>query len=285
MEVSASEFARMCGVSSMAICKKIKEGTLVRNCGKNGRKLDTDNIKNRAYLDRHQADLKTKLEKQTLEVVATENFICGQPLPKDGASCPEDFFVSEEKNASGSSSTENTLQTVQQQSPATPAKQTVTTDKQKFLASANKSRQMMDMTIRQLLRNFGTVDNIEQFSKIQRDLSAADEREQKTQERRLLQIPKDFVVQHVFGYIDQLINQLLDVPEAICDQVIAVSLAGGNDVRINVMHILSDNLTKSITGAKEHIINELNALKGKYDKAETVAMNLRDQLEEMQEVG
>ena len=93
------------------------------------------------------------------------------------------------------------------------------------------------------------------------------------------------MVQHVFGYIDQLINQLLDVPEAICDQVIAVSLAGGNDVRINVMHILSDNLTKSITGAKEHIINELNALKGKYDKAESVAMNLRDQLEEMQEVG
>ena len=71
-------------------------------------------------------------------------------------------------------------------------------------------------------------------------------------------------------------NQLLDVPEAVCDQVIAVSLAGGNDARINVMHILSDNLTKCIAGAKEHIVEELNALKGRYDKAETEAVMQRD---------
>jgi len=144
------------------------------------------------------------------------------------------------------------------------------------MASPNKPRLMMDMTIRQLLRSFSTLDNVEQFSKIQRDLSAADEREQKTQERRLLQIPKDFVVQRVFGYMDGLMNQLLDVPEAVCDQVIAVSLAGGNDARINVMHILSDNLTKCIAGAKEHIVEELNALKGRYDKAETEAVMQRD---------
>ena len=150
-------------------------------------------------------------------------------------------------------------------------------------SSEHKPRLVMNMTIAELLRTFGTMDNIEQFSKIQRDLSVADEREQRTQERRMIQIPKDFVVQRFFGYVDSLMNQLLDVPEAVCDQVIATSLAGGNDCRTSVMRILSDNLTKCISGAKTHIIGELNALRGKYDKQEQVAESLQAQLAELQE--
>ena len=252
MEVSASDFARMCGVSAMMVCKKIKDGTLIRNCGKNGRKLDTDNPKNRAYLERKQGKIKTKLRTQKMEAAVASGL---------------DFEPGQDFQAQ-----EISLQPVQEKQTG-PAE---TEERKRLMASANKPRLMMDMTIRQLLRSFSTLDNVEQFSKIQRDLSAADEREQKTQERRLLQIPKDFVVQRVFGYMDGLMNQLLDVPEAVCDQVIAVSLAGGNDARINVMHILSDNLTKCIAGAKEHIVEELNALKGRYDKAETEAVMQRD---------
>ena len=249
MEVTASVFARMCGVSAMMICKKIKDGTLVRDCGKNGRRLDTDNPKNRAYLERKQGKIKTKLRTQQMEAAVADglDFEEGQ-----------DF---------------QTQEIPVQEKQVRPAENE---ERKKLMAAPNKPRLMMDMTIRQLLRSFNTMDNVEQFSKIQRDLSAADEREQKTQERRLLQIPKDFVVQRVFGYIDSLMNQLLDVPEAVCDQVIAVSLAGGNDARISVMHILSDNLTKCIAGAKEYIVEELNALKGRYDKAETEAVIQRD---------
>ena len=286
MEVSASDFARMCGVSSMAICKMIKAGTLVRNAGPKGKKLDTDNIKNRAYLERKQSELKTKLETQTLEAsasfAATENIPAGEALPEHTATVTP---PQEKTKAPPRPAPAPDTQAKQKPSLQQLLGQTVTTEKQQVLAAANKSRIMMDMTIRQLLRAFGTIDNIEQFSKIQRDLSAADEREQKTQERRLLQIPKDFVVNRLFAFLDDLMNQLLDVPEAICDQVIAVSLAGGNDARVNVMHILSDNLTKCISGAKEHVQEELNMLKGKYDKAENVAIDLRDQLEEMREVG
>lgn len=94
-------------------------------------------------------------------------------------------------------------------------------------------------------------------------------------------MPKDFVVQRVFGYMDQLMEQLLDVPEAVCDQVIAVSLANGQDKRESVMNILNDNLTRCISGAKSHIVNELTALRSKYDKQENENIRLREKLEEM----
>ena len=142
---------------------------------------------------------------------------------------------------------------------------------------------MLKLPIGQLLKQFKSIDAIEKYSKILRDLSSADEREQKTQERRLSQIPKEFVLQSMFGYMNQLMNQLLDVPEAVCDQIIAVSLAGGDDCRISVMHVLNDNLTRCISGAKEHMINELNALKNKYDKQERFNIEIQEQIREAQE--
>ena len=146
---------------------------------------------------------------------------------------------------------------------------------------SGSAKDIMNCTMGELLRRFNSIDNIERFSKIIRDLSAAEEREQKLQERRLIQVPKDFVVQRVFGYMDQLMEQLLDVPEAVCDQVIAVSLANGQDKRESVMNILNDNLTRCISGAKSHIVNELTALRSKYDKQENENIRLREKLAEM----
>lgn len=289
MEVTASEFARMCGVSPMAICKKIKNGTLIKNSGK---KLDTDNPVNRRYLERKQAKLKAKLEMQSIEAAASSATLDAPAaeLP------PEETFGGQEGSAEtkfflNPSSAASTNEKKTGLDFGMDADGTIADAGRKSGAelraavksSEHKPRLVMNMTIAELLRTFGTMDNIEQFSKIQRDLSVADEREQRTQERRMIQIPKDFVVQRFFGYVDSLMNQLLDVPEAVCDQVIATSLAGGNDCRTSVMRILSDNLTKCISGAKTHIIGELNALRGKYDKQEQVAESLQAQLAELQE--
>ena len=128
---------------------------------------------------------------------------------------------------------------------------------------------MLRLPLGQLVRQFSTVDNIEKYSKILRDLSAADEREQKTQERRLVQIPKDFVTSRMFGFLEQLMQRLLDVPEAVADQVIAVTLAGGDGVRVSVQRILSDNISKCIVG-------ELSALKGKYDSDESREQSVKE---------
>ena len=275
MEVSASEFARMCGVSAMAVSKKIKAGTLVRNSAK---KLDTDNAINRAYLENKQAALKNKLMTRELE-----ESVKNETESKSAAVDAEiyDSKTSEHCNTSFS----DAPQGINVQKNLSLAAAAFSPGKNIF-ESENKAKLMQDMTLKQLLRTFGTVDNVERYSKILRDLSTADEREQKTQERRLEQIPRDFVVQNLFGYVDQLMNQLLDVPESVCDQIVAVLTAGGDDMRVNVIHILSDNLTRCISGAKEHITNEINGLRGKYEKQDaTVDQLVSEKLEEMREIG
>lgn len=233
MEVIASEFARMAGVSPAAISTKIKNGTLIQNSGK---KLDTDNPVNRAYLERKQSKMKEDLRLRSLEAGAS-----GAP------SVPAEIPASVPAQLLGG-----------------------------YASGTGAAGDMLKMTLGQLLRRYTSVDGIEKYAKILRDLSSADEREQKTQERRLVQIPKDFVVQRLFGYIDQLMHRLLDVPEAVCDQVVAVTLAGGDGVRISVQHIISDNITRCINGAKEHVVGELAALKGKYDSERAAELRVED---------
>lgn len=266
MEITASEFARWCGVSAMAISKKIASGQLIRNSAK---KLDTDNPVNRAYLEKKQAKFKAQQEMSSIEAAAGS-----------GGVNPGNNYSVQENLSRGNANLNAVSQIrggVQNFTPATEE------NLNKNYKSVNAANEMLNMTLRQLIMRHGTLDNVEKYSKILRDLSVADEREQKMQERRLTQVPKDFVVQRVFGYIDQLMNQLLDVPESICDQVIAVSLTGGNDTRMNVIHIISDNITKSISDAKAHILGELNALRNKYDKQEADLISVAEKVRDIQE--
>lgn len=252
MEVKAAEFARMAGVSRMAISGKIKNGTLILN---SGGKLDTDNPLNRAYLDKHREKQKAALQAKELERTlnqATEEIQSG---PATALPLPE----------------QNKKELEQSQ-------------------TQNKAASMLNMTIGDLIKHYGDVKGIGDYAKILRDLTAADEREQKTQERRMLQIPKDFVVARLFSFVDQLMNKLLDVPEAVSDQVIALALSSDEGTRRQeVINVLSDNLTRCIAGCKEHIVSELNGLKGKYDKTEddstTVITDLNDKLDLLQQQG
>jgi hypothetical protein len=240
MEVKPAEFARMCSVSKVAISSKIKNGTLILNSGK---KLDTDNPVNRAYLDKHQAKVKARLESERIEraVAGVKDYV-------DNNDSKQEVEQVTTRNNSG---------------------------------KRTRAGELLDMTIRQLVRTYSTMDNVEKYSKILRDLTAADEREQKTQERRLVQIPKDFVVQRLFGYTDTLMNQLLDVPESICDQIIAIVKSKGDGCRNDIIHVISDNLTKCISGAKEHALGELASLRNKYDKKDSAIEHATNALKEM----
>ena len=272
MEVSASEFARMAGVSPMAVSKKIKNGTLIRN---SGRKLDTDNPVNRAYMERKQSAMKEKLSLREMETaVANENNASAQlssDASMNGASCGNAVFLDALQSRSGD-----------KDFFLDGDRRNVNANQQAAVGAAGA---MLNMTIRQLIMRHGTLDNVEKYSKILRDLSAADEREQKLQERRLMQIPKDFVTQRMFGYIDTLMRQLLDVPESICDALIAMVVADGEGARSGVIHLLSDNLTKCIAGAKEHIASELNSLRGKYEMLEKNDDALGDMVEQVLQDG
>lgn len=226
MEVIAAEFARMAGVTDMAISKKISNGKLIRN---SGGKLDTDNILNRAYLDKKQKEAREKLEKKQRAAQAN---LAGE-IPAQN-SAPQ----------------------------ARPGEALA----DKTLVISGAAGQAMNMTLRELIVRHGNLDNVEKYTKILRDLTTADDREQKIQERRLLQIPKDFVIGRIFGFLEELTNKLLDVPESISDQVLAVALADDGSSRQQVADIISAALTRCIAGSKEKILSELETLKSKYEK-------------------
>ena len=234
----------------MAISGKIKNGTLILN---SGGKLDTDNPLNRAYLDKHREKQKAALQAKEIEQTLSQATEQIQSRPATALPLPE---RSENNNA------------IQKRTQSSPAS-------------------LLNMTIGELIKNYGDIKGIGEYAKILRDLTAADEREQKTQERRMLQVPKDFVVARLFSFVDQLMNKLLDVPEAVSDQVIALALsADEGSKRQEVINVLSDNLTRCIAGCKEHIIAELNGLKGKYDKTEddsaAAIADISDKLDSLQ---
>lgn len=252
MEVIAAEFARMAGVSKAAISVKIKNKTLILN---SGGKLDTDNPVNRAYLDKKNGERKSALElaeiqRNLSEKAGAERNKTERPEQKDG------------KNRTQNADEIGTM-------------------------TGGKAGAMLGMTIQELIVQYGDIKGIADYAKILRDLTAADEREQKTQERRMIQIPKDFVVSRLFSFYDELMNKLLDVPESVADQVIALSLADKDTRRQDVINVLSDNITRCIAGAKERIVSELNGLKGKYDKQEDdsaqAIADLSDKLDAMKE--
>ena len=257
MEVIPSRFAEMCMVSPAAICKKIKSGTLILN---SGGKLDTDNPINRQYLTKKQARFQADISAGNLEAAASKP---GFDLAAQSAGVMPELAV-----ATTHVSDKNRIRN--------------SADSMQISGAANEA---LNMTLRELIikRGGGTIDGVEKYSKILRDLVTADEKDQKLQERRLLQVPKDFVVSRLFGFVDQLMNKLLDVPESITDQVIAYVQAGGDSMRQNVINLISDNVSRCIAGTKEHIISELNGLKGKYDKQDAstddVISEIKEQLE------
>ena len=118
------------------------------------------------------------------------------------------------------------------------------------------------------------------YVKILRDLTTADEKTQRLQEKRQLQIPRDFVLTRIFGFLNQLTNSILDVPESITDQVIALVQSNPDNCRNKVITTVRDNLSRCIGGAKESVIKELNALREKYDDS---AEMLAEKIDEMME--
>jgi hypothetical protein len=246
MEVTQAEFARMCGVRPPSISEKIKNGTLILNSGK---RLDTDNPVNRNYLTAKQ----NKLQFET----QTQN------------------FANITRPASTNSAKPRKTEKIAVSSPATPLNAATA---QNSAITTGLSEAMLNMTIQELVVNYGGIAGIERFTKTLQTLTAANEKELRIQERRQELIPKDFVTSRLFGYIDQLMSKLLDYPEGAVDTIIAKILADKN-CRSDVVNYLRDGLTRCICDAKQHIANELDGLRGKYDTNRTEIEELKETIE------
>lgn len=201
--------------------------------------LDTDNPVNRAYLDKKQGRVTTIIQKANTAISS------GPSVQKKTASLPGSAYMS-------------------------PAG---------YMDQSGMPSELLQMTLRELFQKYGSFDGLERYVKVLKDLMTADEKSQRLEEKRQLQIPKDFVIARVFGFLNQLSNKILDAPDTMADQVIALVKADGDDCRAKVVLYMRDILSRSIAGAKEAVINELQSLKGKYDDDDKT--DIRDVLEEL----
>ncbi len=224
----------MCGVTPASISGKIKNGNLIRNSGK---KLDTDNPVNRAYLTSKQNRLQLAT-RSPKTATATD----GKEPDKELA-------------------------------PAVAAP----------VINDGLSEAMLSMTMGQLVANYGGVAGVDRLAKTLQTLTSSREKELRMQERRQELVPKDFVTSHLFGFVDQLMNKLLDWPEGAADTIIAKVLANQEGGRGVIVNYIRDGLARCICDAKQHVINELAVLRGKYDAVRTDIEELKDAVADLKD--
>lgn len=147
------------------------------------------------------------------------------------------------------------------------------------MSQTGTAGKMLNMTIRELVSKYGSMANVEKYVKILRDLTAADEKDQRIQERRLIQIPKDFVQSSVTSLLETLMNKLLDLPERIADQAIAFVQADVDTARQKIILLLNDDISAAIADSKNQINNKIQNMKGKYSQEDS----LRDIISESME--
>ena len=147
------------------------------------------------------------------------------------------------------------------------------------MSQTGTAGEMLNMNIRELVSKYGSMANVEKYVKILRDLTAADEKDQRIQERRLIQIPKDFVQSSVTSLLETLMNKLLDLPERIADQAIAFVQADVDTARQKIILLLNDDISAAIADSKNQINNKIQNMKGKYSQEDS----LRDIISESME--
>ena len=149
-----------------------------------------------------------------------------------------------------------------------------TLDDSEIAALAVLPSQALGMTIRELVVRYRGMEGLERHVKMLRDLMSAEEREQRTRERRLQLIEKDFVTSRIFQYLDTLMVQLLEYPESAVDGIVSLIQSKGTEARNDVTARMRSGLTGILKGAKDVIQNELSGLRAKYQAGDDVEEKL-----------
>jgi hypothetical protein len=227
MEVKPAEFARMAGVSRPSISEKIKNKTLIVNAAG---MLDTENPVNSAYIAKHR---QKRAEAEAVDYIKS-----------GGVSGPISPEVSPAKLS---------------QAVPVPAM-----DDFKLSQLAGVPRELLNMSLRELVIKFPGISNIERYAKILAQITAAAEKDQRMQERNLSLIPKDFVVSRIFIFLETLAKQALEYPDSAADKIIALSRSGGENIRTEIIETMREGIGRVLSGSKDQIVSELKTLKSKY---------------------
>jgi hypothetical protein len=145
---------------------------------------------------------------------------------------------------------------------------------------AGLPQKLLNMSIHDLVVKFRGLEGIEAYIKMLRDLTAADEKEQRVRERRLQLVEKDFMRRAVFAYLDALNKQQLEWPESEVDRIIALVQSEGAAARRDVVRIMEKGISDIIKDAKSHIDKEFSGLRVKYQEDEDKLDEVKAAIEE-----
>ena len=87
-------------------------------------------------------------------------------------------------------------------------------------AAAGIAVEMLSLTIRELVIGYAGIQGIERYARTLRDLTVTAEKEQRTKERGLKLIEKDFVTSRLFTFIDVVCKQIIEYPESAADAIV-----------------------------------------------------------------
>jgi len=124
---------------------------------------------------------------------------------------------------------------------------------------------------------------MQEYVRMLKDLTAADERDQKVRERRLQLVDKDFVTARLIQYLEMLMKQLLEYPESATDEIIALVQAQGEAARLEVSRKLETGISKIIKNSKEELIKELSGLRSKYQDDDRLSDKIKEAIAEATE--
>jgi hypothetical protein len=141
-----------------------------------------------------------------------------------------------------------------------------TWDNDTIAAAIQAPKELLGLTLRQIVLNYGNLLGLEKHTKILKDLVTTAEKELKMQERSLTFIKKDFVTSRLFQFIDVLMKQLLEYPDSVVDEIMAIAISQEMDARPHIITLMKQGLGKVIAGSKDHIVKELNGLREKYSE-------------------
>jgi len=226
MEVKRAEFARRALISRQLLNFKVKKGLVRVNAAG---LIDTDNAINNQFLSDQQ--------RRNVQVAPAQ-------LP------PAPLVVQNEDTDTPSAV------------PA-PVLPVLTTDAA-IAKEAGVPEELLDLPLRDLIIRYGGIYGLERQAKIYQQLTAANDRYQRTQERGLKLIPKDVVQGTTIQFLKTLSRQVLEYPEGAADDLIAKVQAHGADAKPEIILVLKTGIGRIINGAKEEIIRDLEVLKGKY---------------------
>jgi len=230
MKCRPADFAKKAGVSKQAIHAKLKNKTLIVD---DAGFLDTDNPINSAYISdsgrKSRNIVQFPLPGASTTASAASAAPGASPAPSAGASPAPAMSEADIAAAAGVTATE-----------------------------------LLNFTLRDVVIKFSGIYNLEKHARTLRDITMAADKEQRMAERALRLIPKDFVTSRVFPFLNMLMKQLIEFPDAEADKIISKVLSDGPEAREAVIMMLRDGLSRIIAKSKEQVIKELDSLRSRH---------------------